>query len=94
MQNDTLSDTLILLNLAGGVAKPGISLVQSAYKKISSNMPGAVTKAEKEAVDKMIKEASELKAKKIAKEEGRIAIEAARKRHLDYLQSMRRSMVN
>lgn len=94
MQNDTLSDTLILLNLAGGVAKPGISLVQSAYKKISSNMPGAVTKAEKEAVDKMIKEASELKAKKIAKEEDRIAIEAARKRHLDYLQSMRRSMVN
>lgn len=58
VQNDTLSDTLILLNLAGGVAKPGISLVQSAYKKISSNMPGAVTKAEKEAVDKMIKEAS------------------------------------
>lgn len=94
VQNDTLSDTLILLNLAGGVARPGISLVQSAYKKITSNMPGAVTKAEKEAVDKMIKEASELKAEKIAKEEDRIAIEAARKRHLDYLQSMRRSMVD
>ena len=94
VQNDTLSDTLSILSLGGAVSKPGISLVQSAYKKITSNMPGAVTKAEKEAVDRMIKEASELKAKKIAKDEDIASIEAARKRHLDYLQSMRRSMID
>lgn len=94
VQNDTLNDTLTLLSIGGPITKSGMPLVQSAYKKVMSKIPGNVTKAEKEAVDRMIREASELNARTVAKEQERLGIEAARKRHLDYLGSIRRQMIN
>ena len=94
VQNDTLNDTLTLLSIGGPITKSGMPLVQSAYKKVMSKIPGNVTKAEKEAVDRMIREASELNARMVAKEQERLGIEAARKRHLDYLRSIQRQMIN